>query len=67
MLSVYIDIIILCLVIQDVSFNLDTLLLIHEIAVFKPDVQCAKRNADYMQARVYYESIERQHNSQKIL
>jgi len=30
-----------------------------EIAIAKPHTQCAKRNADYMQARVYYENILR--------
>lgn len=30
-----------------------------EIAITKPNVQCAKRQADYMQARVYYENILR--------
>lgn len=32
---------------------------LQEIAIAKPNVQCAKRNADYMQARVYYENILR--------
>lgn len=32
---------------------------LQEIAIEKPNVQCAKRNADYMQARVYYEDILR--------
>ena len=32
---------------------------LQEIAITKPNVQCAKRNADYMQARVYYENILR--------
>ena len=30
-----------------------------EIATTKPNVQCAKRSADYMQARAYYENILR--------
>lgn len=30
-----------------------------EISVTKPDAQCAKRTADYMQARLYYENILR--------
>lgn len=32
---------------------------LEEIAVKKPNVQCVKRQSDYMQARVYYESILR--------
>ena len=32
---------------------------LQEIAVTKPNVQCAKRNSDYMQARAYYENILR--------
>lgn len=28
---------------------------LREIATTKPNVQCAKRSADYMQARAYYE------------
>ena len=32
---------------------------LQEIAISKPKVQCAKRNADYMQARAYYENILR--------
>lgn len=32
---------------------------LREIAVTKPNVQCAKRSADYMQARAYYENILR--------
>lgn len=32
---------------------------LREIAITKPNVQCAKRNADYMQARAYYENILR--------
>ena len=33
--------------------------ILSEIAVTKPNVQCAKRQADYMQARVNYENILR--------
>ena len=32
---------------------------LQEIAITKPNVQCAKRNADYMQSRAYYENILR--------
>lgn len=32
---------------------------LQKIAIDKPNVQCAKRNADYMKARSYYESILR--------
>ena len=32
---------------------------LQEIAITKPNVQCAKRNTDYMQARVFYENILR--------
>lgn len=32
---------------------------LEKIAITKPNVQCAKRNADYMQTRIYYESILR--------
>lgn len=32
---------------------------LQEIAVTKPNVQCTKRNSDYMQARVFYENILR--------
>ena len=32
---------------------------LQEIAITKPKVQCARRNADYMQARIYYENILR--------
>ena len=32
---------------------------LQEIATTKPNVQCAKRSADYMQARAYYENILR--------
>ena len=32
---------------------------LQEIAITKPAVQCAKRSADYMQARAYYENILR--------
>ena len=32
---------------------------LREIANNKPNVQCAKRQADYMQARLYYENILR--------
>ena len=33
--------------------------ILKEIAGVKPNVQCANRNADYMQARLYYEGILR--------
>ncbi len=33
--------------------------ILQEIAITKPDVQCAKRQKDYMNARVYYEDILR--------
>ena len=32
---------------------------LQEIAITKPNVQCAKRNSDYMQARRFYENILR--------
>ena len=32
---------------------------LQQIAITKPNVQCAKRSADYMQARAYYENILR--------
>lgn len=32
---------------------------LNKIAITKPNVQCAKRQADYMQARLYYENILR--------
>ena len=32
---------------------------LQEIAITKPNVQCAKRNSDYMQARAFYENILR--------
>lgn len=32
---------------------------LREIAIIKPNTQCAKRHADYMQARAYYENILR--------
>ena len=32
---------------------------LQEITITKPNVQCAKRNSDYMQARYYYENILR--------
>ncbi len=32
---------------------------LRDILVNKPNVQCAKRSADYMQARLYYENILR--------
>lgn len=32
---------------------------LQEIALNKPNAQCAKRSADYMQARIYYENILR--------
>ena len=32
---------------------------LQEIAITKTNVQCAKRHADYMQARLYYENILR--------
>ena len=32
---------------------------LQEIAITKPNVQCAKRNSDYMKARVFYENILR--------
>ncbi len=32
---------------------------LHKIAKTKPNVQCAKRQADYMQLRIYYENILR--------
>lgn len=32
---------------------------LHEIASTKPNVQCAKRSPDYMQARTHYENILR--------
>ena len=32
---------------------------LQKIAISKPKAQCAKRNADYMQARAYYENILR--------
>lgn len=32
---------------------------LQEIAITKPNVQCAKRQDDYMQARLYYENILR--------
>ncbi len=32
---------------------------LQEIAITKPNAQCAKRHTDYMQARVYYENILR--------
>ena len=32
---------------------------LQEIASTKPGVQCAKRNSNYMQARIYYENILR--------
>ncbi len=34
--------------------------ILHEIAINKPHVQCAKRQVDYMQARIYYERILRE-------
>ena len=43
---------------SDLSLN-DANTILKEIAITKPNVQCAKRNADYMQARVYYENILR--------
>lgn len=33
--------------------------ILQEIASTKPNVQCAKRSSDYMQARAYYENILR--------
>jgi len=36
-----------------------------KIKAAKPDVQCAKRQADYMQARLYYENILRNEFSKK--
>ena len=30
---------------------------LQEIAITKPNVQCAQRHADYMKARIYYENI----------
>lgn len=33
--------------------------LLQEIAAWKPNVQCAKRQPDYMQARIHYEDILR--------
>lgn len=32
---------------------------LQQIAITKPNAQCAKRSADYMQARAYYENILR--------
>lgn len=32
---------------------------LQQIAITKPNVQCTKRSADYMQARAYYENILR--------
>ena len=32
---------------------------LQQIAITKPNVQCAKRSVDYMQARAYYENILR--------
>lgn len=32
---------------------------LQEIAIAKPNIQCAKRNSEYMQARLYYENILR--------
>ena len=43
---------------SDLSLD-DANTILKEIAITKPNVQCAKRNADYMQARVYYENILR--------
>lgn len=34
-------------------------IMLREIAITKPNAQCAKRNVDYMQARIYYENILR--------
>ena len=33
--------------------------ILQEIALTKPNAQCAKRNVEYMQARMYYENILR--------
>ena len=38
---------------------------LREIANNKPNVQCAKRQADYMQARLYYENILRNEFTKK--
>lgn len=38
---------------------------LREIANNKPNVQCAKRQADYMQARFYYENILRNEFTKK--
>ena len=38
---------------------------LQEIAITKPNVQCAKRNSDYMQARFFYENILRNERQQR--
>jgi len=43
---------------SDLSIN-DANRVLQEIASTKPSVQCAKRNSDYMQARIHYENILR--------
>lgn len=39
---------------------------LREIAISKPNVQCAKRQPDYMQARIYYENILRNEFAKKV-
>ena len=43
---------------SDISID-EANIVLNKISVTKPNVQCAKRQTDYMQARLYYENILR--------
>lgn len=49
---------------SDLSID-DANRVLKEIAVTKPNAQCAKRNLEYMQARLYYENILRNEFTRK--